>query len=53
MHPDPVQNQVLRVQVPGSSSFLKEAMQELLLPSQASLTDMRALETDHPGHQER
>lgn len=42
MHPDTVQDQVLTVQVPGSSWFLspfiKEAMQELKLPSQASLT---------------
>lgn len=53
MHPDTVQNQVLTVQVPGSSCFslIKEAMHELIMPSQASLTGMKTLETDHPGHQ--
>lgn len=55
MHPDTVQNQGLTVQMPGSSRspFIEEAMQELILPSKASLTVMRALETDHPGHQRR
>lgn len=49
MHPDIVQNQVLTVQGPGSSRFLPSSgrpCKELILPSQASLTDLRALETD-------